>query len=306
MGRMTETPSAPDTAADTEWGNPALKTYKKRYIRNVRTPNGSTWVHNELADIVREIFTAAPLPLGEVDGYVAPPEDVTEITDPRSYGVVLHLPWSEAYKAWGFADFGGMGIIFTGSIDDARASSELALSLQAARAAEVEPVPTVGEWHHGRPGTRELEPGMKGDDVQFIQLVTGVKDDGVYGRETAAAVQYLQTRFNPYAEATEGVSEALWAAILPKHTKFSLSRGDSGFKVRVLQALLAAYDWAAPDSVTGRYGVATSRSVKRLQANAGLRVNGLVRAPEWAYLLGNGARGELVEGPQVPALRLAS
>ncbi len=304
---MTEAPAAP-ASTDTEWGNPALKTYKKRYIRNVKTANGSTWVHNEIADIVRELLTSAPLPLGDVPGYTAPADENT--IGPVSYGVVLHLPWSDAYRPWGFEDYSGMGIIFTGSIDDARANSELALSLQGARAAEAEPLPEGGEWHHGRPGSRPLEPGMKGDDVQFLQLLTNVTDDGVYGRETAAAVRYLQMRFNPYAEPAEGISGELWAAILPKGTKFSLSRGDSGFKVRVLQALLAAYDWAAPESVTGRYGVATSRAVKRLQANAGLRVNGYVRSPEWAYLLGTGARAEVLEGPALPAerpaLRLAS
>lgn len=305
---MTDAPAAP-AATDSEWGNPALKTFKKRYIRNVRTPNGTTWVHNEIADVVREILQGSPLPLGDVPGYVAPPEGEAAVTDPRAYGVVLHLPWSEAYKAWGFEDFGGVGIVFTGSIDDARASSELALSLQGARAAEDEPVVEVGEWHHGRPGSRPLEPGMKGDDVQFIQLLTAVNDDGVYGRETVAAVRYLQTRFNPYAEPTDGVTEELWAAILPKATRFSITRGDSGFKVRVLQALLAAYDWASPESVTGRYGVATSRAVKRMQANAGLRVNGYVRSPEWAYLLGDNAQRERMEGPVLPAfpaLRLAS
>jgi hypothetical protein len=304
---MTETPAAP-ASTDTEWGNPALKTFKKRYIRAVRTPSGATWVHNEIADIVREIFTAAPLPLGDVPGYV-PCDENSDKVGPVNYGVVLHLPWDDAYKAWGFEDYSGMGIIFTGSIDDARASSELALSLQGARAAADEVLPEGVEWHHGRPGSRALEPGMKGDDVQFIQLLTAITDDGVYGRETATAVRYLQTRFNPYAEPDEGVSLDLWGAILPKGTKFSLSRGDSGFKVRVLQALLAAYDWAAPESVTGRYGVATARSVKRLQANAGLRVNGYVRSPEWAYLLGDGARAEVFEGPlapPVPALRLAS
>ncbi len=301
---MTAPAPAP-AAADSEWGNPALKTYKKRYIRNVKTPNGATWVHNEIADIVRELLVSAPLPLGDVPGYVAPGEHVAD-SDPRAYGVVLHLPWSDSYKAWGFADYEGMGIIFTGSIDDARANSELALSLQGTRAADAEPVPEVGDWHHGRPGSRPLGPGMKGDDVQFIQLLTNVNDDGVYGRETAAAVRYLQTRFNPYAEPTEAITEELWGAILPKGTKFSLSRGDSGFKVRVLQALLAAYDWAAPESVTGRYGVATSRSVKRLQANAGLRVNGYVRSPEWAYLLGGAVRAEGPQLPAYPALRLAS
>jgi len=301
---MTEAPASPDATTDTEWGNPALKTYKKRYIRNVRTPNGSTWVHNEIADIVRELLATAPLPLGEVPGYVAPEEEGK--LGPVNFGVVLNLPWSEAYRPWGFEDYSGLGIIFTGSIDDARANSELALSLQGTRAAEAEPVPEVGEWYHGRPGTRPLEPGMKGDDVQFIQLLTNVHEDGIYGRETAAAVKYLQMRFNPYTEPQDGISAELWTAILPKGTKFSLTRGDSGFKVRVLQALLAAYDWATPESVTGRYGVATSRSVKRLQANAGLRVNGYVRSPEWAYLLGDGARGEVFEGPEVPALRLAS
>lgn len=303
---MTEAPAAPETT-DSEWGNPALKTYKKRYIRNVKTANGSTWVHNEIADIVRELLTGAPLPLGDVPGYVAPEEEGA--LDPRNYGVVLHLPWSDSYRAWGFEDYNGMGIIFTGSIDDARANSELALSLQGTRAAEGEVVPEVGEWYHGRPGSRPLEPGMKGDDVQFIQLLTNVAEDGIYGRETTAAVRYLQTRFNPYGDPVDGVTEELWTAILPKGTRFSLSRGDSGFKVRVLQALLAAYDWAAPDSVTGRYGVATARSVKRMQANAGLRVNGYVRPPEWAYLLGTGARAEVIEGPVLPAgpvLRLAS
>lgn len=301
---MTEAPATPDTATDSEWGNPALKTYKKRYIRNVKTPHGSTWVHNEIADIVRELLTTVPLPVGEVGGYVAPENE--NIIAPANFGVVLRLPWDERYKPWGFEDYNGEGIIFTGSIDDARANSELALSLQGTRAAEGEPVPEVGEWYPGRPGTRPLELGMKGDDVQFIQLLAGVHEDGIYGRETDAAVKYLQLRFNPYVEAPEGVTEELWASILPKATRFSLTRGDSGFKVRVLQALLAAYDWAAPDSVTGRYGVATSRAVKRLQANAGLRVNGYVRSPEWAYLLGGGARGEAVEGPELPALRLAS
>lgn len=299
---MTVAPAAPNAAPESEWGNPALKTYKKRYIRNVKTPAGSTWVHNEIADIVREIFTVSPAPLGDVPGYVTPENE--RIIGPVNYGVVLDLPWAEDLTAWGFEPYQEGRIIFTGSIDDARASSELALSLQGTRAAGAEVVPE-SEWHHGRPGSRPLTPGTRGDDVQFIQLLTSITPDGVYGAETAAAVAYLQGRFNPYAETTDEVSAELWDSILPKGTRFSLSRGDSGFKVRVLQALLAAYDWAPPESVTGRYGVATARAVKRMQANAGLRVNGYTRPPEWAYLLG-GARGAVLEGPEVPALRLAS
>lgn len=278
-----------DTATDAEWGNPGLKTFKKRYIRNVKTPMGNTWVHNEVADIVREIFLNATLPLGDVPGYLSPDELQRE-GSPRSYGVVLGLPWADEYRAWGFADYDGAGIVFTGSIDEARSLSELALSLQAARQADAEEPSDLGDWKSLRPGTRNLTLGDKGDDVQFIQLFLGIGPDGIYGPETAGAVEFFRRRLNTVPSAD--VDGDLWRAILPKASRFSLSRGDGGLKVRVLQAALAAYDWAPIDSVTGTFGVDTSRAVRRLQATANLRVNGSVRSPEWAYLLGSSTLAE--------------
>lgn len=283
---MTSTAEAPAVATESEWGDPKFKTFKKRFIRLVRENGSSAWVHNEIADIVREIFAAAAEPIGEVAAFDLESTDLA-----AQYGTYLALPYELEYERWGFTIHGD-GIVFGGSLDDARARSAEAQTLTAARYAESGEVPAEEEaWATSRPGSRPLAHGAKGDDVQFLQYLAGVTPDGIYGQETEDAVIYLRRRHGvPDPAAVEGepviwCDGDFWGSILPRKTLYSLSQGDAGFRIRVLQAALAAYDWAEPHLVSGRFGVETAKAVRRMQANHNLRITGRVRNAEWVVLV---------------------
>lgn len=268
-----------------EWGNPALKTFKRRFVRNVRTDTASTWVHVELAPLVRELLLDLGVH-GTVPAYLSP-EGETDTTDPRHYGVHLHLPLTEQVKRWGFeAADGAPGIVFAGGIDDARHLSEQAQVIHAARiAGTAQQAPVTGRWGHNTPGIRALSYGDKGDDVQFLQYLLGAREcNGVFAEATDAAVRAFQRRAG--LEETGDVGAGEWRFILPRHSKFSLSRSDAGFRVRTLQAMLAAYDWASDLEVTGTFNYLTALAVKELQQACGLRITGYVREPEWTALFG--------------------
>jgi peptidoglycan hydrolase-like protein with peptidoglycan-binding domain len=239
---------------------------------------------------VQEIFIAAEAPLGELLAY-----DPESKEPAARYGTYLPIPWTLELQRWGFGMLGD-GIVFEGSIDDARAYSEQAAVLAAAReVAALKPVgpEALGDdaWAAVLPGARTLRPGDKGEDVQFLQLLAGITDDGIYGAETEAFVIHLRSRLGiPAPEAGEDdvvvlVDESFWRSVLPKKTLYSMGAGDAGFKIRVLQAALAASDWASPSLVTGRFGVETAKAVRRLQANYNLRITGRVRQAEWLALV---------------------
>ncbi|ASR84166.1 lysin A [Arthrobacter phage Wheelbite] len=293
---MSATPEAPAVAPESEWGGPTFKTFKKRYVRIVRAGDSTAWVHAEIADIVREIFLAAEAPYGELAAYDAESTNVA-----ATYGTYLPIPWTLELQRWGFGMHGD-GIVFEGSIDDARALSEQAAVLAAEReiAASAPAVPEDPDtWAAVLPGARNLRPGDRGDDVQFIQFLGGLTPDGLYGPKTEEFVKYLRSKWGlgiPTVTLPEGyagptldfvplVDAEFWGGILPRKTLYSMGQGDAGFKIRVLQSALAAADWAPAHLVSGRFGVETSKAVRRMQANFGLRVTGRVRQAEWLALV---------------------
>lgn len=276
-------------ATDThEWGTPTLKTFKRRFVRNVRTDTASTWVHVAIAPIVRELLVELDA-AGTIPGYVQYGPDSENPNSPSHYGVKLGLPLTRQAQRWGFAACPG-GIIFTGTIDEAHQLADEAQEVHALRAVTATASTTAappedGKWGHNAPGVRPLTYGDKGDDVQFLQLVLNAGEQGgIFTEATDLAVKLFQRRYN--LEETGDVGEAEWKLIIPRISKLSLGRGDAGFRVRVLQSLLVAYDWVADLDVTGRFGYRTSMVVKELQQDYGLRVNGSVRGPEWAVLFG--------------------
>jgi peptidoglycan hydrolase-like protein with peptidoglycan-binding domain len=284
--------TAPAAVTESEWGSPEFKTFKKRFIRIVRANGSTAWVHAEIAAIVQEVFTAAETPYGDVTAYDPESADLA-----ARYGTYLPIPWTLELQRWGFG-MHGEGIVFEGTIDDAHAYSEQAAVLAASREVKAAPPAVLPEqWANCLPGTRTIVPGDKGDDVQFLQLLGGLTDDGIYGPETEEFISYLRKRMGiPEAEVGEGdvvilADAAFWSAVLPKRTLYSMGQGDAGFKIRVLQAALAAADWAPQSLVTGRFGVETGRAVRRLQANCNLRITGRVRQAEWLALVDFGLQG---------------
>ncbi|ASR83960.1 lysin A [Arthrobacter phage Shrooms] len=292
---MSATPVAAPATPETEWGNPEFKTFKKRYVRIVRANDSSAWVHAEIADIVREVFLATEEPFGEITAYDPEADNVA-----ATYGTYLPIPWTLELQRWGFGMHGD-GIVFEGSIDDARALSEQAAVLAAERdaAAFAPDVPEKADvWAAVLPGARPLRPGDRGNDVQFLQYLGGLTPDGEYGPDTEEFVKYLRGKWGmpdpvglpeghegPVLDFVPLVDAEFWRAILPTKTLYSMGQGDAGFKVRALQAALVTAEWGGPHLVSGRYGVETAKAVRRMQSNAGLRVTGRVRQPEWLNLV---------------------
>ncbi|AXE28359.1 peptidoglycan-binding protein (plasmid) [Streptomyces globosus] len=62
-------------------------------------------------------------------------------------------------------------------------------------------------------------------------------------------------------------------------------RGDSGAKVKELQALLIWHGYSVGSTgVDGYFGAATEYAVKRFQTAEGIRVDGIVGPTTWGYL----------------------
>ena len=73
-----------------------------------------------------------------------------------------------------------------------------------------------------------------------------------------------------------------YAVVLPL-----VKRGDKGELVRSIQQLLVLRD-ADPDGVDGDFGRKTKAAVEKLQARAGIEVDGKVGIDTWSVLLGKG------------------
>lgn len=274
-----------------EWGSPATKTFRKMHIRKVKVGESSVFLHIEIVDIVAEILSSAaargthlPEKLG---GWVPPVAGTSkEALLPHNYGVVLDYFEGMEFEAWGFQRLDDASIIFCEDIESARSLSATAESARMLRLAEGEPVrPPDSLWYSGRPGVRELSVGDRGDDVVFLQELFSASDrDGIFSPGFSGYVSRLQERNG--IEQTGTVTDHTWRLILPKETRFAVSRGDAGHNVRVLQAMIVAYDWNNCLRVTGRFDYSTAVTIRRLQYAVGLRITGKVRAPEWSYLLG--------------------
>lgn len=272
------------------WGNPAVKTFKKEHIRQVAASGTTSQVNAEILDIVAGLFNHAQrhgleLPK-QVKGWVAPkPGDPLT---PANYGkAVENLPGLAPIAGpYGFEPQDDL-LVFTGNITAARTVAEQAATedMLAMVAGETRiERPTPDSWGTDRPG-RELTTGDRGDDVQFFQMVYNAPDQsGVWDDWCTGAATHLQQRWG--IPITGTTTPDLWRGILPTTYNYSISYGEDGHVVRVLQAALTAYDWDCDVLVNGRFDQDTLAAVTEIQKSYGLRVNPSVGPAEWAILLG--------------------
>lgn len=148
---------------------------------------------------------------------------------------------------------------------------------------------------------RELQRYLHTISFYDTQIPT-IIPDGIYGKETAAAVRAFQRRYglpetgtanmrtwnkivSVYNSLVNGAPIAY--NIFPSPT-FVLGEGDSGLLVYILQAMLddisMSYDNMQRVAVDGKYGKATSDAVMRFQRNVNLPQNGRVNASTWNIL----------------------
>lgn len=286
--------------AENPWGRPAVKTFRKRNIRQVKSATTSVLVHTDIADIVAELLrtieaTGFVFHTDRIGGWVPYTASTGYLETYREYGLALEVPTLESVPVpQGFTlqpqDPPGptAWLVYIGTPEEARAHSTATEEERVVRLTpQIEKEPDA--WQTFGPGYRELREGDKGDDVHFVQFALNARTtDGVYDEWTTEAVSALQARFN---QTRSGVMDMnTWNALLPTTGNFMISYGDSGPVVRLLQAALLAYDWEPDCVVTGRYDNVTMRGVKHLQDTYGLRQTGAMGGPEWAALLGRPVR----------------
>lgn len=272
------------------WGSPAGKAFRKCSIRPVTVGGTSILIHSELVDITAEIIQLA------VDQGIHLPEKLggwipyVDGRNPQETGKAFICPKGlppESHEVWDFWTSGPL-LIFRGSIDHARELSVLAESQRVVRLVPKVAKP-VDVWQTFPPGERSLNVGDKGDDVQFFQMVYDFPDqDGVMDDSLSELVAYIQRR-NGLMQ-TGVIDDDVWRVVLPTTLNYRMGYGTSGNMVRVLQAILVAYDWSSELTINGRFDQATMQTVRSLQATYGLRETGEMAMPEWSILLGKAPR----------------
>ena len=271
------------------WGNPAVQTFSRQFIRTVKVGSVGVRVHKEIAPLVATVIRSAlgaqvPLPekldghLPYVDGYST-----------REYGLAFGVPEggpeiAEAhYVRWGFVEDAGL-LVFAGTPEEAK---ELAAQAEEERVTVPVPPPaTEAEWFTGFPGEREVFCGDKGDDVQFWQIAVGCdSQSGVFDDVSVGHAAFLQARLG--IKVTGTIDESLWRWVIPNTVNGGVEYGSTGRIVRILQAALVAYDWTGPEfPVTGRFDQLTMGAVRAVQRKFTLRETGKMGRAEWAALLG--------------------
>ena len=136
-----------------------------------------------------------------------------------------------------------------------------------------------------------MRTGDKGVDVRTVQHLlrqrnadrspagdTGsLRVDGTFGTATRRAVKELQ-RFKGLT--VDGVvGRETWRALARP-----VRRGDAGEDVYALQEQLRHNAYAV--TVDGRFGAATERAIRQVQADAGLEVDGIAHRSTWRALIG--------------------
>jgi peptidoglycan hydrolase-like protein with peptidoglycan-binding domain len=144
--------------------------------------------------------------------------------------------------------------------------------------------------------------------LRFISFqnkeIPRIEPTGIYNDRTRDAVTAFQSLYN--LPVTGAVDEATWNEIYAVYKEieaylsavtaispfpdrdFQICEGDSGATVFILQALINAvaefYDNIPSVPVTGICDTATANAIKRLQAAAGLPVNGIIDDKTWDAL----------------------
>ncbi len=153
-----------------------------------------------------------------------------------------------------------------------------------------------------------LSEGDSGDKVKELQARLKQLDwfdesiTGTYGRVTATGVKGFQGKRK--LTETGSVDRKTWDTLItmthtPTEAELAnrpaiLSRGDSGSKVRELQARLKQLD-LFDESITGTYGPVTTAAVKDFQRARSLAVTGAVDQQTWNSLTGRTRKPTAVE-----------
>lgn len=123
---------------------------------------------------------------------------------------------------------------------------------------------------------KTIKQGSKGDEVKVLQLVIGVKDDGIFGNNTKSALKKWQKK---YGLSSDGIAGAqTWgkmADIAP-----TIKVGSSGTWVKVLEVLLETM------TDDGSYKSTEKQAVKAYQTSKKLDADGIVGPKTWAMLFG--------------------
>jgi peptidoglycan hydrolase-like protein with peptidoglycan-binding domain len=142
--------------------------------------------------------------------------------------------------------------------------------------------------------SRGIRQGATGPSVSIIQRVVGATADGIFGRNTRAAIVAFQRAHGLVADGIVGPQT--WAAIVdvanggtgirPVTTSSipqaqinrGISNGASGSAVSIIQRAVGA-------SADGRFGPRTTAAVRTFQRAHGLTPDGIVGRLTWAKIL---------------------
>jgi peptidoglycan hydrolase-like protein with peptidoglycan-binding domain len=222
------------------------------------------------------------------------PDDIPSFdpagTDAQKIGISFRLPLqrtpevAETLTRWRFkgrqVGNGAPEFVFTGTPAEA---TELGDAAATERFAEFETEEVSGPSPYRWPGYRDILPNDTGQDVAFLQLLLGAKQqDGRAGDDLFRVVRRFQEMRG--GAKTGAINAELWARIIPRKLP-TLYSGETGFLVRVLQAGLAAQELTTT-RVTGVWGTLTTKDVRQLQRENGLQTRQFIRDPEWSLILG--------------------
>ena len=156
---------------------------------------------------------------------------------------------------------------------------------------------------------RVLRQGNTGRETLIMQLMLGniasrytsilsLRDDGVFGADTAHAVQQFQRQFGLSADGeigrqtwerivalSDAVTKDRTVDVTTPYPGYLLRRGSTGDYVRYLQSYLNSAGISASLGVDGIFGSATEAAVRAFQQAAGLKVDGIVGPATWQALV---------------------
>jgi N-acetylmuramoyl-L-alanine amidase len=130
------------------------------------------------------------------------------------------------------------------------------------------------------PRTLKLtSPYMRGDDVEWAQVLLGLSPDGIYGPNTTSKVKEFQASKGLKADGIVG--DNTWNALL-KHNGYRTLKVTSpymtGNDVKYVQEVLYKYEYGTIDGV---YGPQTAADVADMQRHNGWPADGVVGPDTW-------------------------
>ena len=138
-----------------------------------------------------------------------------------------------------------------------------------------------------------VEPGAKGAAVRTLQCFLNDSDygpvlvDGIYGRQTRAAVARVESGFEGPAPHPGRIDRGMWVLLISRSMgNGTLRQGATGAEVTTLQrALRAAGGTIAVDGV---FGSQTAKVVKQFQQANSITVDGVVGDETYFFLKSGG------------------